>query len=321
MVMRRLSQRSPLLLTDQNGFTNTKFFKSIEFSTSTPTSETLNFSQQISDFLKQNNWKTIMVSSHIPSKLNPDVIRAVLHQNQVGDPKRLLDFFYWSQSQMGVPQFLDSFSILAVQLCNSELFGLANGVLTQMIRTPYSSSSILDSVLFWFRNYGGSSPVVFDILIDSYKRMGMLDEAANVFFVAKNDSILISLIRCNSLLKDLLKCGMMELFWKVYNGMLDAKMGFDVHTYTYLVGALCKTGDLRGAKRVLIEMDEKGLNPNEFIYSMVIEGMCQVGDIDEAVELKRSMGEKGLVPNTYTYTIITAGLCRAKRMNEGKIDI
>lgn len=149
MTMRRLLQRSSLLLTDLNGFTHTKFIEYIAFSTSTPTSDTLKISQEISNFLKQNNWKAIIASSHIPSKLNPDVVCAVLHQNQVGNLKRLLDFFYWSESQMGVPQFLDSFCILAVKLCNSKHLGLANGVLTQMIGSQYSSSSILESIFFF----------------------------------------------------------------------------------------------------------------------------------------------------------------------------
>lgn len=106
-----------------------------------------------------------------------------------------------------------------------------------------------NSIFNWFRNFKGSNPIVFNILIDTYKKMGMLVEASNVFFEARNSEILPSLWCCNALLKDLLKKNMMELFWKVYNVMFDAKIGFDVYTCTSLVGALCKVGDVMGGQK------------------------------------------------------------------------
>ncbi|XP_031254189.1 pentatricopeptide repeat-containing protein At5g61990, mitochondrial-like [Pistacia vera] len=317
--MLRFSQRCPLLFADQHTTTSARPFKSLEFFSSIAAKETQQLSKQVSDLLRQNNWQTLIANLHIPNKLNPDVVRSVILQNEVGDLKRLLDFFYWSKSQTGIPHFLDSFSILAIRLCNSNLFGPANGVLNNMIKTRESCSSIFNSIICCYRNSRGSNPIVFDILIDSYRKMGMLVEAVDTFLGVKSGHILPSLRCCNTLLSDLLKGNMIQLFWKVYNGMLVAKMDFDLYTYTNLANALCKVGDLNGAKKVLTQMDEKGCSPSLFIYNVLIEGTCHVGDFDGAFQLKNSMVEKGLVPDAYTYNVIIHGLCKGKKLKDAKL--
>lgn len=303
--MDRLIRRYPFLFTDQyvRNYRATKPIRLVD-DFSSNTDEIQRLSWKVSIFLKESNWQTLIKNLKIPNKLNPDVVRSVLVENQVGNPQRLADFFYWSNCKLRIPQLLDSFAILAVMLCNNNLFGHANGVLNKMIITPRPCSAILNSIICCFRSNVGSNAMVFDILIDSYRKKDMVSEAVDTFLGLKNGGILPSLRCCNSLLNYLLKGNRLELFWKVYDGMLGAKMDFDAYTYTNLASAFCKVGDLKSAKRVLSEMDEKGCSPDVFIFNVVIGGFCRVGAMAEVFELKKSMVEKGLVLDINTYRMI-----------------
>ncbi|PQQ18113.1 pentatricopeptide repeat-containing protein [Prunus yedoensis var. nudiflora] len=118
--------------------------------------------REISTILKHNDWHFALNSSDLPKKLNPHVVRAVLQQNhQVGDPKRLLSFFIWTDTHIGVPQNLHSFSILAVALCNSKLFEQAHAVLERMVKSRKPPLEVVNSLVMCFREFDGSDRVGF----------------------------------------------------------------------------------------------------------------------------------------------------------------
>ncbi|XP_060203056.1 pentatricopeptide repeat-containing protein At5g61990, mitochondrial-like [Lycium barbarum] len=197
--------------------------------------------EEISTILKHKNWKLLLESSTIPQKLNPDVVYSVLDRNKlVVNPKRLLDFFDWSNQQVQLTQNIDSFSILALALCNSNNFGPANQVFNEMIqrrRFPDILSSLVKCAKECneFRSKG----VVFELPIDAYRKIGMLNEAVSMFLGVKNEGFNLSLLYCNTLLNELLSGNKMELFWEVYEGMLESEMILDVYTYTNTINAYC----------------------------------------------------------------------------------
>lgn len=261
-----------------------------------------------------------MVSSDLPRRLNSNAISAVIgSQNQVLDPKLLLDFFYWSSSQIGTPPNIDSFSNLAVRLCNCGLFPLANGLLERMIKAHPSPSSVLDSIIDCFKQCDNSNPAVFDVLIDTYKKMGLLKSAAEFVLLMKGGSFKPGLRCCNALLKDLLKANQMDLFWKINEFMIEERILQDVYTFTILIGAYFKAGDAWKAKKVFREMESMGCVPNAVTYNTLIDGLCRSGAIDDAFELKREMAEKGLVADVFTYGALINGLCKDRRSKEAKL--
>ncbi|KAG9440456.1 hypothetical protein H6P81_020621 [Aristolochia fimbriata] len=299
--------------------------KSLSFSTLQKAKDALRndeqFAERIISLLEHNNWQLLMTSSDIPRKLNPEAIECVLRHKQVNDPRLLLSFFHWSQSQMDLPQTLSSFSTLAVNLCNTRLFGPANGILEQMIGTHLRNShldAIVNSIAYSFKDCKDSNPVVFDILIDTYKKIGMLDEAANSVLVMGNEGFTPSLRCLNSLLNDLMKREKKGLFWKVYNEVILEKISPDVYTYTTLINAFCKFGQIKEARRIFTEMGEKGCTPNAVTYNTLIAGLCRNGGVAEAFELKREMAEKNLVADGFTYATLVGGLCNQRRSMEGR---
>ncbi|KZV21767.1 pentatricopeptide repeat-containing protein mitochondrial-like [Dorcoceras hygrometricum] len=277
---------------------------------------------EITRILKHNNWQFLLESSHIPQRLNYDVVNTVLQRTHFSiHPRRLLDFYRWSNQHLGNPQNLPSLSILALVLCSSNLYSPAINVLGEMIDARVPVSDILSSILNLYNECQRfrSVPVVFELLIDVYRRKGMWSEAVSVFLGVQGGDVDISLLCCNSLLNDLLKSNRIELFWKVHGGMMEKKINFDLYTYTSVVSAYCKGGNIIEAKRVLIEMGENGCDPNTITYNVLIKGLCGIGAVDEALQQKMKMLEKGLAPDGYTYTILIDGFCKHKRSLEAKL--
>ncbi|KAK4395502.1 Pentatricopeptide repeat-containing protein, mitochondrial [Sesamum angolense] len=247
--------------------------KSQQYSRSPAESEAT--AAEIDKILKHNNWQFLLESSHITQRLNADVVHSVLQRTNVSvHPRRLVDFFNWSNRHLGTSQNLHSYSILALVLCSSNLYAPAVNVLGKMVDARVSVSDVLDSILNLYNGCSRfrSRPVVFELLIDVYRKKAMWSEAVTVFLGVKGGDFRISLLCCNSLLKDLLKCNSMELFWKVYREMLERKIDFDVYTYVSVITAYCKVGKGREAKRVLFEMEENGCDPNLIAYNVIIRG-------------------------------------------------
>ncbi|KAJ6410506.1 hypothetical protein OIU84_007284 [Salix udensis] len=207
---------------------------------------------------------------------------------------------------MGFSQKLQSFSILALILCNSRLFSRADSVVSQMIMMSSGGySEILDSLIksckeFDFNNGNANS--------NNNDRRG-----------AKRNGFVASLLCCNGLLSDLLKANKLELFWRFYNGMLEANVLHDVYTYTHLINAHFRVGNAKEGKRVLFEMEEKGCSPSLVTYNVVIGGLCRVGEVDEAFELKKLMDKKGFFSDVFTYSILIDGFGKQKRCVEAKL--
>lgn len=128
--------------------------------------------------------------------------------------------------------------------------------------------------------------VVFDIVINVYKKMGFLNEVVLVFLCVSDSSILFILVCCNFLLFDLLKKSIMDFFWRVYDKMMEVKLGFDVYIYINLISVLCKEGRVKEGKVVFFEMEENGCCFNLVIYNVIINGFCRVMVLDEVLEFK-----------------------------------
>ncbi|KAL3570017.1 hypothetical protein D5086_027266 [Populus alba] len=192
-------------------------------------------------------------------------------------------------------------------------------------------SEILDSLIksckeFDLNNGNGNENsnnndrrVVFELLIDGYKKKGLFDEAVSFFLGAKRNGFVVGLLCCNGLLSDLLKANKLELFWRFYNGMLEANVLHDVYTYTHLINAHFRAGNAKEGKRLLFEMKEKGSSPSLVTYNVVIGGLCRAGEVDEAFELKKLMDKKGLVADVFTYSILIDGFGKQKRCTEAKL--
>ncbi|GMP87347.1 hypothetical protein CsSME_00039756 [Camellia sinensis var. sinensis] len=130
--MWRFSQRKSHILTPKTRLSSLAFHQQ----------QNQDLVDEIITILKRNKWIHLLDLSEIPKRLNLDVVRYVLHQNQVGlDSTRLLNFFRWYEHKLGSIKDLDTMSILVVNLCNSHCYRASSGVIDRMIRSCSCSCS------------------------------------------------------------------------------------------------------------------------------------------------------------------------------------
>ncbi|WVR04692.1 hypothetical protein IAU60_001703 [Kwoniella sp. DSM 27419] len=87
----------------------------------------------------------------------------------------------------------------------------------------------------------------------------------------------------------------------------------DVVTYTTLVQGLLRAQRLELAKRVLEDMHQQGISPNERMYSMLIADLAKSGTkvgLEHAEELLKLMRRRGFETNEVTWTGLIAGYFR-----------
>ncbi|KAM0941268.1 putative tetratricopeptide-like helical domain superfamily [Dioscorea sansibarensis] len=79
-------------------------------------------------------------------------------------------------------------------------------------------------------------------------------------------------------------------------------------TYTTVISALVKAGEVDRARKVLDEMSIAGVPANRVTYNVLLKGYCQKLQLDKAKELAKEMLErKGLEPNVVSYNILIDG--------------
>ena len=78
--------------------------------------------------------------------------------------------------------------------------------------------------------------------------------------------------------------------------------------YNTVIDAVGRSGDLPRASRLLLDMANDGIQPNERTYSILIHSCARLGRVDDAFALVRHMHKlHGLEPNAVTYsTLISA---------------
>jgi pentatricopeptide repeat protein len=89
-------------------------------------------------------------------------------------------------------------------------------------------------------------------------------------------------------------------------------------TYTTLIDAWGKQGDLGKATELLRTMREDDAKPNTVTYNTLIDAWGKHGDLDKVTELLRTMREDGLKPNIVTYTTYASSFDSRGRPKDSK---
>jgi len=92
----------------------------------------------------------------------------------------------------------------------------------------------------------------------------------------------------------------------------------DIITFNTLLKGHCNAGDLKGAKKLLIEMKEAGLQPNDVSFNCLINAAVtsRSGNFDEAWEIIDLMEKSGVKVDHYTISIMMKSLKKARNNHD-----
>ncbi|KAL3641220.1 hypothetical protein CASFOL_016188 [Castilleja foliolosa] len=83
-----------------------------------------------------------------------------------------------------------------------------------------------------------------------------------------------------------------------------------IKPFSSVIKKLCWIQDVDGAKKLLLEMIERGPPPGNAVFNCVINGLTKNGSMEEAVSMMRLMEKRGLKPDVYTYSVVMSGYVR-----------
>lgn len=92
--------------------------------------------------------------------------------------------------------------------------------------------------------------------------------------------------------------------------MLASKISPTIYTFTNLINACVRCGELSRALHYFEEMKKVNINPNEITYTVLIKGFSQDGLIEKAIELIDIMEKDAIQPNLRTFNTLLRGCLR-----------
>jgi pentatricopeptide repeat protein len=100
------------------------------------------------------------------------------------------------------------------------------------------------------------------------------------------------------------KCGKLKDAKVLFSRLIVEGFQPDVHTYTVLIGGICKEGSLIEALKLFRKMEEDGCTPNACSYNVIIQGFLQHKDTSTAMQLICEMVNRGFSTDAATRTLL-----------------
>ncbi|CAA6669763.1 unnamed protein product [Spirodela intermedia] len=161
--------------------------------------------------------------------------------------------------------------------------------------------------------------VAFNAVLAAYSKAGLEEEAFEFYHLMRKFGLAASASTCNSLVMCLCDQGRMnearellDKWWKgdgdadgagrVWDSMKSYGILPDVIAFSAYINGLCISGSMDKAYEAFLEMHQRQLVPNNFVYNSLMNGL--------------KMKENGLTPDVFTKNIIIKGLCGEKIMDK-----
>lgn len=118
------------------------------------------------------------------------------------------------------------------------------------------------------------------------------------------------LISYNTIIGALAKAGRAEDAFSMFDRMKRSNLKPDKYTYTSLINACVKEGDMQ---ELLFDMKEQGVHPDVVTYNAMIRSLCDRYQWFEAKKLVTEMESRGIPPDSMTYGLLMRGLLKANK--------
>lgn len=157
---------------------------------------------------------------------------------------------------------------------------------------------------------------VFNSLVKSYGKMGIVMESVKLFDKMKELGVKHTVLAYNNFFSALIRSGRTAMAKRYYNRMLKDGLKPDMFTYNILIRGFCVSSKVDAAQRFLNDMITSGRGPTIVTFNTLIDGFCRVGRLEDALKVFNQMKEKELAPDVVTYTTLIKGYCKEHRADE-----
>ncbi|KAM6576548.1 hypothetical protein CsatB_028385 [Cannabis sativa] len=196
----------------------------------------------------------------------------------------------------GVPVSINIWSILIDGFCRLRRFDMAIELLGKMVGA-------------------GLSPTVvtYTSLIRGFLKSNMVNDALIILHLMESRGFSPDLVLCNVLLDRFTKLGRYDDAIDVFDDMLKRKIAPDCYTFCSLLSPLCLSGRfslvLKLVSGLVVEADQK-------LCNSLLSYFCKAGFPCLAIKLYDDMQDRGLQPDEYTFAALLSGLCRSRRIDQ-----
>lgn len=248
-----------------------------------------------------------LLSSHLGTQ---EISRVLLRCQS--DSQSALTFFNWVKFDMGLKLNTQNYCFVIHVLVWSRKFSQAMRILSEVVelnKDLRKNGDIFKSLLLC-SNDCNWDPVVFDMLIKAYLKVGMVKESYKVFKKMAKLGFVPQVITVNCLLNGLSKSKYGKKCWDIFEEMGRIGVCPNPCTFNILTYVVCKDGDIDKVNKFLEQMEEEGFDPDIVTYNMLVHGYCREGRLKDAIYLYNIMFRRGIHADVVTYTALINGLCK-----------
>ena len=114
----------------------------------------------------------------------------------------------------------------------------------------------------------------------------------------------------NRIIKDFGNDKQMGFAEEAFKRISGAGLTPTVYSFTNLLNACVRVGELDRARKVWSDMLASGVEPNEVTYTVLLKGLAQEGLLSEAMCELETMSDKGVYPNVRTFSTLLRNCVR-----------
>ncbi|KAL3520505.1 hypothetical protein ACH5RR_018654 [Cinchona calisaya] len=260
--------------------------------------------------------KTMQEQGHLSHIGNREISRILLRCQS--DSSTALTFFHWVKFDLGLNLNTENCCIIVHILVWSRKFSQAMKILSELIKLDEDVSRSLDvfKTLLLCTDVCNWDPVVFDMLMKAYLKMGMVKESYRVYRKIVKLGFVPSVVTINCLLNGLSKMNYGEKCWEIYGTMGRIGLHPNSCTFNILIHVVCKEGNVEKVNGFLEKMEEEGFDPDIVTYNMLMDSYCKKGRLKDAIYLYDIMFRRGVVPDLLTYTALINGFCKGGNVKD-----
>lgn len=253
-------------------------------------------------FRYKSRYFDILKSDYFRGNLSNSIAFGVVQRlgNFYGSPELAYSFFRFTKLDLNLVYSVDTCSMLVRSFCQMGFQDLAKLVFECMRNDGHLPESS-----------------IFGVLVCSFARAGMFDDAKNVLCDAENSNVKIRAYVYNNLLNLLMKKNrVQEAVCFFRERILRSRCCCpDTCSFNIIIKGLCRIGEVDKAFGFLKDMESFGCLPDAWTYNTMISGFCRIGEVDRGFELLRKVHAGAeFSPDTVTYTSIISGYCKSGNM-------